>query len=67
MSNTTVESIFWLFAIVLFGALVFSPPVFFRFLGRDRGMARGVTTFFRVAGSVCLLGTIYRLVSLWQR
>jgi len=68
MSETTVETVFWAFAIILFGVVALFPKGFFRILGMGRVVpAASALTVLRVVAGFCILGLVYRLVWLYRR
>lgn len=68
MSDLKIESAVWLFGLVLFGVGALFPQTLIRLLGRGRvNPSSGVLMFFRVVAGFCFFGTIYRLISLYQR
>jgi hypothetical protein len=68
MPDITIESLVWVFGLLLFGATALFPEALLRFLGRGRvNPSPSVFVFFRVVAGFCLLGTIYRLFTLYQR
>ena len=68
MSDIKIESAVWVFGLLLFGVSALFPQALIRFLGRGRvNPSPGFLMFFRVVGGFCVLGTIYRLFTLYQR
>ena len=68
MSETTIETVFWLFGLVLSGITVLFPQALIRILGRGRvHPSRGVFVFLRVVAGFCFFGMIYRLFAIHQR
>jgi hypothetical protein len=68
MSELRVESVLWIFGIVLFGIAALFPQALIRFLGRGRvAPASAVFLSFRIIAALCAVGLIYRIVSLYRR
>ena len=68
MSDIQIESAVWVFGLFLFGASALFPQALVRFLGGGRvNPSPGVLIFFRSVAAFCVLGTIYRLFTLYHR
>jgi len=68
MSETTVETVFWVFAIILFGVVALFPQGFFRILGMGRVVpTASASRVLRVVAAFCVFGLVYRLVWLYRR
>jgi len=68
MTDARMESIIWIFGLVLFCLAAFYPQALIRMLGRGR-VAPSPSAFiiFRIIAGFCLIGTIYRLFILYLR
>ena len=68
MSDAKVESVVWIFGLVLFGLAALYPQALIRLLGRGRvNPSAGVFMFFRIVAGFCFIGTLYRLFTLYHR
>ena len=64
-SSMQIQFVFFLFALLLFLFAALNPNGLIRVLGRGRVVpSQSTLLIFRIIASVCVLGTIYRLVSL---
>jgi hypothetical protein len=68
MTDAKMESLVWIFGLVLFGLAAVYPQALIRVLGRGR-VTPSPTTFlvFRLLAGVCFVGTIYRLYTLYHQ
>jgi hypothetical protein len=68
MADAKMESLIWIFGLVLFGAAALFPQALIRVLGRGRVTpSPGTFTLFRIIAGFCFVGTIYRLFALYHR
>jgi hypothetical protein len=68
MSDTQIEAAMWWFGLVLFGLAMIAPRSLTRLLGGVRFEPhRLVFFYFRILAAVCVVGTIYRLATLYKR
>jgi hypothetical protein len=62
MTDAKMESIVWIFGLVLFGLAALYPQALIRVLGRGRvSSSPGTFMLFRIIAGFCFVGTIYRL------
>jgi len=68
MSDVKMESLVWIFGLVLFGVAALFPQALIRVLGRGRVTpSPGTFMLFRIIAGFCFVGTIYRLFTLYHR
>jgi len=68
VAEINLETVFWVFSLVLCCAIVLSPERFFHFLGRGRVAASPRTLLvFRILAVFCFFGFIYRIFWLPQQ
>lgn len=68
MTDAKMESLVWVFGIVLFGLAAVYPQALIRVLGRGRVMSSPtIFMVFRLLAGFCLVGTVYRLYTLYHQ
>jgi hypothetical protein len=68
MSDVKMESVVWLFGLILFGVAACFPQALIRLLGRGRVTPPpNALMLFRIVAGFCFVGTIYRLFTLYHR
>ena len=68
MTDAKMESLVWIFALVLFGLAAVYPQALIRVLGRGRVVpSPAIFLAFRMLAGFCFVGTIYRLYTLYHQ
>ncbi|HET7103031.1 MAG TPA: hypothetical protein VFI20_02990 [Terracidiphilus sp.] len=68
MTDAKMESLVWIFGLVLFGLAAIYPQALIRVLGRGR-VTPSPTIFlvFRLLAGFCFVGTVYRIYTLYHQ
>jgi Na+-driven multidrug efflux pump len=68
MSEITIETVFWLFGLILSAIAASFPQALIRILGGGRvHPSQGTFLFLRIVAGFCFFGMIYRLFAIHQR
>jgi hypothetical protein len=65
MTDAKMESLVWVFGLILFGVATVYPQALIRVLGRGRVTpSPAIFLVFRLLAGFCFVGTIYRIYTL---